>query len=295
MCNPRPFLTALLLIAGACHINNPAVGADGEPAKSGGRAAISGKIVNASAAPVAGAQVTLYRLESLNARWGRFKVEPRLRRPTGPECTSSRIWVRVTSCCRSKGPGSLERSTPRASKAVRPSRLNIVLKPPVSVVIRVEDQDGKPVAGARVREMTRRGVNGECPLRQLWMRSLGISIPPSDAEGCLRLPPLPSGEIIKATIDHPRLAPVRTDDLTAAPGATATVKMQAGIAVTLHVPVDPPAERITSAVVNLRHQPFDDPSTIIDYEVDFDPKGTAQLTVARGTTRGSCCSTTTSS
>ena len=157
-----------------------------------------------------------------------------------------------------------------------------MLKPPVSLVIRVEDQDGKPVAGARVREMTQRGVNGECPLRQLWMRSLGVSIPPSDEQGCLRLPPLPSGEIIKATIEHPRLAPVRTGDLTVAPGATATVKMQPGVAVTLHVPVDPPAERIPSAVVDLRHEPFDDPSTILYYEVEFDPKGTAQLTVAPG-------------
>ena len=88
-------------------------------------------------------------------------------------------------------------------------RVDIVLKHPVSLVIHVEDQDGKPVAGARVREMTRRGGSGECPLRQLWLRSLGITIPPSDKNGCLRLPPLPSGEIITAIFDHPRLAPVR--------------------------------------------------------------------------------------
>ncbi len=160
--------------------------------------------------------------------------------------------------------------------------VDIVLKPPVSLVIRVEDHDGKPVAGARVREMTQRGVNGECSLRQLWMRSLAVSIPASDEQGCLRLPPLASGDIIKATIEHPRLAPARTGDLTATPGATATVKMQPGVVVTLHVPVDPPAERIPSAVVDLRHHPFDDPSTIIYCEVEFDSKGTAQLTVAPG-------------
>ncbi len=158
----------------------------------------------------------------------------------------------------------------------------MVLKPPVSLVIRVEDGDGKPVAGAHVREITQRGVNGECHLGQLRMRSLGLSIPPSDEEGCLRLPPLPSGDMIKATIDHPSLAPVRTDELTAAPGATTRVKMQPGVTVTLHVPVDPPAERITYAVVDLRHQPFDDPSTILGYEADFDAKGTARLTVAPG-------------
>ena len=75
MCSPRSSLTALLLIAGACHINNPVVrAAVAEPAKSGGQGAISGKIIDAKAAPIAKAQVTLYRLESPTGRWGRFKI-----------------------------------------------------------------------------------------------------------------------------------------------------------------------------------------------------------------------------
>ncbi len=88
--------------------------------------------------------------------------------------------------------------------------------------------------------------------------------------------------MIKATIDHPRLAPVRMEEVSAVPGAAARVRMQPGVAVTLHVPVNPPAERLPSAVVDLRHEPFDDPSTMIHYEVEFDPKGIAQLTVAPG-------------
>ena len=74
MCRPRPSLTALFLIASACHINNPAARRPSRRSPAG-QATISGKIVDASAAPIAGAQVTLYRLESLNSRWGRFKVE----------------------------------------------------------------------------------------------------------------------------------------------------------------------------------------------------------------------------
>ncbi len=98
-------------------------------------------------------------------------------------------------------------------------QVEIVLKPPVSLVIHVEDQDGKPVAGARIRGMTERGINGECGFPQIWMRSLGISIPSSDEEGNLRLPALPSGDIVKVTIDHPKLAPVRTGDITVAAGS----------------------------------------------------------------------------
>jgi thiol-disulfide isomerase/thioredoxin len=282
MRSPRPFLTALLLIAGACHINNPAARAVDEPAKSGGEATISGKIVDASAAPIAGAKVTLHRLESLNSRWGRFKIERAAAAADGAGTYKFSGLGDGYFMLSVAGPGFPRTFRAASIQDHASQHADIVLKAPVSLVIRVEDQDGKPVAGAHVREITQRGVNGECSLRQLWLRSLGVSIPSSDVEGFLRLPPLPSGEIIKATIDHPRLAPVRTGDLTAAPGAAATVKMQPGVAVTLHVPVDPPAERIPRAVVDLRHQPFDDPSTIIYYEVEFDRNGTAQLTVAPG-------------
>jgi thiol-disulfide isomerase/thioredoxin len=282
MANPRASLTALLLIAGACHINNPAVRAFAEPARSGGQGVISGKIVDASAASIAEAQVTLYRLESRNGRWGRFKIA-RAAAATDGAGTYKFQGLEDGYFMLSVERAGFARTFRAASIPANASeRADIVLKPPVSLVIHVEDQDGKPVAGARVREMTRRGLNGECPLRQLWMRSLGISIPPSDEQGCLRLPPLPSGEIIKAIIEHPSLAPVRTDDLTAVPGTTTRVKMRPGVAVTLHVPVDPPAERIPGAVVDLRHEPFDDASTIIHYEAEFDPKGAAQLTVAPG-------------
>ncbi len=282
MYRPCSSLTALFLIALASHVTIPPVCAGDELAKPGGQATISGKIVDALAAPIAGAQVTLYRLESVNQRWGRFKVEGASAAADGsgtykfPGLGDGYFMVSVESA-------GFPRTFRTASIQAHASKqVDIVLKPPVSVVIRVEDQDGKPVAGARVREMTQRGANGEWSLRQLWMRSLAVSIPPSDEQGCLRLPPLASGDIIKATIEHPRLAPVRTGDLTAAPGATTTVKMQPGVAVTLHVPVDPPAERIPGAVVDLRHEPFDDPSTILHYEVEFDQKGTAQLTVAPG-------------
>ncbi len=221
----------------------------------------------------------------------------RVRRPTGPECTSSRIWVTGYFMLSVEGAGFARtfHSASIAGPCVAAGRHR-------AQTARI-DRDSRRGSGRqagrrspRPGDRPERGVNGECRLRQLWMRSLGISIPPSDAEGCLRLPPLPSGEIIKATIDHPRLAPVRTDDLTAAPGATAKVKMRPGVAVTLHVPVDPPAERITSArrrpAARAFRRPVDDPRLrggIRSQRVPLDSPS------RRGTTRGSCCSTRTSS
>ncbi len=149
-------------------------------------------------------------------------------------------------------------------------------------MIHVEDRDGKPVAGARVRQVTQRGVNGQNRLRQLWLRTLGIDIPPSDEAGNLRIADLPTGDIIKATIDRPGLAPVAAEEITATQGATGKVKMQPGVEVTLHLTAGPSAVPIRSAVIDLRHEPFDDPSTIIDYEVDLDEKGTGHLTVSPG-------------
>jgi len=54
------------------------------------------------------------------------------------------------------------------------------------------------------------------------------------------------------------------------------------VTVALHIPTDPPAPRIAGAVIDLRREPFDDPSTILDEEVEFDASGTARLTVAPG-------------
>jgi thiol-disulfide isomerase/thioredoxin len=283
MCSPRLSLTALLLVAGACHVNNRVACSAAEPAKSGDQAAISGKIVDALSAPVAGAQVTLYRLESPTGRWGRFKIA---RESAATDAAGSYKFPGLgdgyfmLSVEKAGFPRTFRAATIQAHAS---KQVEIVLKPPVSLVIHVEDQDGKPVAGARIRQMTERGVNGECRFQQIWMRSLGISIPSSDEEGNLRLPPLPSGDIVKATIDHPKLAPVRTDDITAAAGAKANkVTMRPGVPVTLRVPVDPSADQIPGAVIDLRHEPFDEPSTILQYEVDFDRKGMAQLTVAPG-------------
>ncbi len=145
MCSPRPSLTALLLIAGACHIHNLAVRAVAEPTKSGGQAAISGTIVNASAAPIAGARVTLYRLESPNGRWGRFKIAHE--RSTTDEAGTYRFPGLGDGYFMVSVEGARFARTLRAATIQdhASQQVDIVLKPPVSLVIRVEDQDGKPV------------------------------------------------------------------------------------------------------------------------------------------------------
>ncbi|QEH36032.1 Thiol-disulfide oxidoreductase ResA [Aquisphaera giovannonii] len=271
--------SVVALLAGACCLAGPA---SGDPPGPGGRAVLSGKIVDGSGAPVAGARLTLHHLVLANGRWGRFRVARE--RPATDASGAYRFAdledgyymtsVEKEGFARVLRPASIQEGASQAA--------DVVLRPPASPVFHVEDRDGKPVAGARVRELTLRGVNGECKLTQLWMPSLGVSIPPSDERGDLRLPAVPSGDLISATIEHALLAPARTGELKAGPEARATVRMQPGVPVTLHIPIDTSADRVSTAVVDLRHEPFDDPSTIIQYEVSFDSAGTARLTVAPG-------------
>ncbi len=172
MCSPRPSLTALLLIAGACHINNPVVGAVAEPTKSGGQGAISGKIIDAKAAPIAKAQVTLYRLESPTGRWGRFKIA---RESAATDQAGSFKFQGLEDgyfMLSVEGAGFARAFRAANIQAHSSQQIDVALRPPASFVIHVEDQDGKPVDGAHVRDITVRGAIGELP-------SLGSS-------GCVR-------------------------------------------------------------------------------------------------------------
>lgn len=66
--------------------------------------------------------------------------------------------------------------------------------------IAVKDHHGKPISNARVREYKQRGTNGEVHFSQLALSSLGIDIPPSDANGIIRLPAMPVGDILAGLV-----------------------------------------------------------------------------------------------
>ncbi|MHB1556298.1 MAG: redoxin family protein [Isosphaeraceae bacterium] len=282
MRGPRLFLPLLVVLFGLWALGDgPActVTAADQPA---GRAAISGKVVDGSAGPVAEARIALFRIDLVGSHWGGYRL---LGKPAesdlagkyqldGLEDGYYMISVEKDGFARALHPANIE--------SQRLQQVDITLHPPASIVVHVADRDGKPVAGARLRELITRGVNGQKKMRQLWLKTLGIPRPISDGKGELRLPPLPAGEMVKAIIEHPRLAPVEAQEIAAAPGASTRVTMQPGVALTLHVPKDPASGRITSAITDIRHEPWDDASTIIDYEVEFDSHGIGHLTVAPG-------------
>ncbi len=278
------YVTALLLL-GICSTDSAGVSADnrGEPANSDGQRAIVGTVVDDTGAPVIGAKVALYRLESPTQRWGRFKIthegvatnDAGSYRFQGLQDDYFMVSVEQVGFARAFRAATVE------SQAT--AQADVVLKPPALAVISLVDPAGKPVVGARVRELLQRGANGELRHRQVFLKTLGIEIPPSDGAGRLQLPPLPTGDTVRVTIDHPGLAPAQTGEIRVAAGATASVSMQPGVTVTLHAPIDRVNDRITALDVDLRHvDTRTHPSTIWFYEVEFDAEGTTRLTVAPG-------------
>jgi thiol-disulfide isomerase/thioredoxin len=254
-----------------------------ESAKSDSRGIIAGKIVDRTGAPVTAARVTLYRWESPTRRWGKWKIAQKAAQVDQAGNFRFAPLARDYFMLSIEGEGFARAFRDLRIDDDQPRDVKIVLEPPVNATIQIVNEAGKPVVGARVREFRLRGVNGECRFPQLAINSLGINIVPSDANGRLQLPALPEGYVLQSImIEHPAFAPAKVPELIVVPGAAARVMLRPGVVVTLRVPIGRPDSRIAGAVVDLRHEPFENPSTIVQYEAEFDRNGIARLTLEPG-------------
>jgi thiol-disulfide isomerase/thioredoxin len=254
-----------------------------EPARPDSRGSIAGKIVDRTGAPVTAARVTLYRWESPTRRWGKWKIVHRAAKVDQAGNFRFAPLARDYFMLSIEGEGFARAFRDLRIDNDQPRDVKIVLLPPATATIQIVDEAGKPAVGARVRGFLQRGVNGQGRFGQLAINSLGIKIAPSDANGRLQLPALPAGDVLQSIkIDHPSFAPAEVRELMIAPGAAARLTLRPGVVVTLRVPIDLPESRIAGAVVDLRHEPFENPSTIVNYEAEFDRNGTARLTLEPG-------------
>jgi thiol-disulfide isomerase/thioredoxin len=160
---------------------------------------------------------------------------------------------------------------------------DFALRRPVSSALLIRDEAGKPIAGARLRTLNPRDENGE-----FWARSrgdwktFGQTAAPSDESGRLRLPSLPEKSVVTAIIDHPDFAPAEVKDAAVGPPVAAEVVMKPGAAVALKIAPGPAGKTISDAEIDLRHDPFSSPSTVIVHRLPIDAQGTARLTVEPG-------------
>ncbi|HUG92348.1 MAG TPA: carboxypeptidase regulatory-like domain-containing protein [Planctomycetaceae bacterium] len=244
-----------------------------EPSKGEAGPTLAGRVIDGNGRPVAGAGVRLLQYDVPGARAegtsdssGRYRFDEL---PAG----SYVLVASAAGLARSFRPTSLEGDGQLA--------LDIVLRRPVVPIIELRDEQNRPVAGARLRELRLRGDIGSFFLRRIDWDTFGVTVSPSDAQGRLRLPPLPEGTILTATFDHHQQAPVRIRDVPAAEGTIAKGTMQRGVPLTLRIQPDASGATVTDLSLELHHDPFDHPATIRD-RIAVGRDGTAALAVEAG-------------
>lgn len=242
-------------------------------------AEISGRILDRETRPVRGATIRLHRYEAEKHRWLAVKeaIQSGKEGAFRFQGLSDDFYMVVAE---KSGYAKGLHSSPIEDG--ENATVNVVLKPPASAVIELRDRDGKPVAGARLREFRSRGVNGECYLPQLWLEAFSIQRPVSDASGRLTLPPLPEGDIVSVTIDHPHLAPVSVTDVVIRKGTTENAQMVPGIPLRLTLTTSDSIAIPAEITVNLFHDPFSHASTRRICTIPFDPEGRHTLAVESG-------------
>jgi thiol-disulfide isomerase/thioredoxin len=254
-----------------------------ETAEKASPASVLGRVLDPTGKPLPGAEIVLHAYKQApSKRWGRWE---QFGMPLVADSSGRFQFEKLADgyyllAAKIEGMATAYKDFTLGER--KAEAFDIVLNRPVAPVILLTDDAGNPVSGARVRAFRRRGANGDCYLPQLSLRSLGIDIPPSGADGRLQLPPLPEGESLEITIEHPTLAPVRIDELKAADGVAARATMKPGVVFTLQVAADDAQSPIDHAVIDLRHEPFRHPSTTVHYELDFDAAGKARLAVEPG-------------
>lgn len=251
--------------------------------KAEAASAIFGKVVDGRGAPIGGVRIQVYRYRpSQSRRWGRWEDD---RRTVTSSASGAYRFDGLPAeffMIVAEKPEFAPARCGERLEADKTLERNIVLKPPASPVIQLRDEMGRPAVGATVRQLTVRGPNGDCRLPHMWLKSLGLAIAASNEAGDLTLPPLPTGDTVKVTIDHPRLAPVEIENIHVASGASVQATMKPGVVVTLRFIPEMPDDRIASAVIDLRHEPFNNASTIVNDELEIDAAGVARLAIEPG-------------
>jgi thiol-disulfide isomerase/thioredoxin len=159
--------------------------------------------------------------------------------------------------------------------------VDLVVARPVTATIRVRDEAGQAVGGATIWELTHNGANGSVWLDARSLATCGLSASSSDSTGELTLPALPGGNA-SITLIHPEYAPAELKDVAVDGHARTVAVLARGVNVALQVQRGASEQNVDSLMIDLRHEPFDHPSSLIGRLPELRPDGTAHVTVAPG-------------
>ena len=158
---------------------------------------------------------------------------------------------------------------------------DVKVEQPIATSIRVRDEAGKPIAGARIWSIPHTGSNGSVKFDWQTFESFGLSAEPSDNRGELQLPALPPGTLDVRLI-HPDYAPCTLKGVVVGQESVTEAILIAGVRLTLRLEMDSKETAVDSIVIDLRRKPFDHPSTSIGRLPALSEDGSAKLTVAAG-------------
>ena len=117
--------------------------------------------------------------------------------------------------------------------------LKITLRPAVDAWIEVRNATGQPLAGARIANITiRTEGNSQDYLWRGMEHFYGLKFLPSDADGRLKLPPLPQSALIDIRIDHPDWAQAKVSNVRVAAGRLTEATLPAGVRTTFEFVAD---------------------------------------------------------
>jgi peroxiredoxin len=248
-----------------------------ERAKTG---SISGRVVDASGAPLAGARVWLRTYDGKTRLLGpaisKSSVDPAGQFRFAGLADASYIIA-------AEGDGLATSRFNTILQDAQNQKFDISLRAPIEALVQFRDESGKPIQGVALRQVFCQDGNGKLRIWSDCWQALGLSPKLSDHEGRLSLPALPEKTLIlEAVFDRIGYAPVKIKDVQIAPGEIATVTMKPGLTITFNVAPASDGRRITDARLKLlRDDDDDNPSEIYNYRIPI-VNGIAKLTIEPG-------------
>jgi len=147
--------------------------------------------------------------------------------------------------------------------------------------IRVHDEKGNAIEGARIWQIDHSGQNGSIRIDWRSISEFGFTANASTADGELQLPALPPGKF-GIRLVHPDFAPIELKDIEVGKKATARVAMKRGVKLTLQLEMVGDERSPDAVMIDCRHEKFENPSTLIGQLLAVGGTNRVEVTVAPG-------------
>ncbi len=244
-------------------------------------ATISGRVINEQEEPVEPTRVRIWSFKSEPQRHWEIAAEPPFK--PGGEFEVTDVETPVSLLIRADVDGFTPAWASLYLSEGGPSDVKIIVSPPGRVELAVRDSDDQPIAAARLRWMSLAGPNGSVRFGSEVLRDLNLPRPTSDEQGRLVIGDLPQGAKLKLGLAHAEFAPVEAAGVPIAEHPEPLkLTMPGGVPLTLQIEPPEQASPLDEVIIDLRHEPFDHPSSTVFESLPLDETGSTTLQVEAG-------------